>query len=83
MCDPEGTVHYDSIGVIQGMRNLPATFTPGKKLGPGLDETLENLQRICDEQELATPDHRTQGNRGHRLESDSPGCRRKPGTSPV
>ena len=55
VCDPEGTVHYDSIGVIQGMRNLPATFTPGKRLGPGLDETLDNLQRICDEQELARP----------------------------
>lgn len=54
-CDPAGTVHYDSIGVIQGMRKLPATFTPGKKLGPGLDETLDNLQRICDEQELARP----------------------------
>ncbi len=26
----EGTVHYDSIGVIQGgMRHLPASFTPG------------------------------------------------------
>jgi hypothetical protein len=55
VCDSEGTVHYDSIGVIQGMRNLPATFTPGRRLGPGLDETLENLQRICDEQELARP----------------------------
>ena len=55
VCDPEGTVHYDSIGVIQGMRHLPATFTPGKRLGPGLDETLENLQRICIEQELARP----------------------------
>ncbi len=56
VCDPEGTVHYDSIGVIQGMRNLPATFTPSKPLGgPGLDETLEKLQRICDEQELARP----------------------------
>ena len=54
-CDPEGTVHYDSIGVIQGMRNLPATFTPGKPLGPGLDATLDKLQRICDEQELARP----------------------------
>ncbi|WP_131812547.1 cytochrome P450, partial [Mycolicibacterium fortuitum] len=54
-CDPEGTVHYDTIGVIQGMRNLPARFTPGKKLGPGLDETLEKLQRICNEQELARP----------------------------
>jgi hypothetical protein len=37
------------------MRNLPARFTPGKKLGPGLDETLEKLQRICNEQELARP----------------------------
>jgi len=54
-CDPEGTVHYDTIGVIQGMRHLPATFTPGPRLGPGLDETLEKLQKICDEQELARP----------------------------
>ncbi|MGB8502035.1 cytochrome P450 [Mycobacterium sp.] len=54
-CDPEGTVHYDTIGVIQGMRHLPATFTPGPRLGPGLDETLDKLQRICDEQELARP----------------------------
>ena len=54
-CDPEGTVHYDTIGVIQGMRHLPATFTPGPRLGVGLDETLDKLQRICDEQELARP----------------------------
>jgi len=55
VCDPEGTVHYETIGVIQGMQHLPATFTPGPRLGPGLDETLERLQRICDEQELARP----------------------------
>ncbi|MBO0852910.1 MAG: cytochrome P450 [Nocardia sp.] len=54
-CDPAGRVHYESIGVIQGMRHLPATFTPGPRLGPGLDETLDTLQRICDEQELARP----------------------------
>ncbi|MBA4863518.1 cytochrome P450 [Streptomyces sp. PSKA54] len=54
-CDPEGTVHYETIGVIQGMRQLPATFTPGKRLGPGLDETLETLQKVCDEQRLAEP----------------------------
>jgi cytochrome P450 len=54
-CDPEGTVHYETIGVIQGMRKLPATFTPGRRLGAGLDETLYKLQRICDEQELARP----------------------------
>ncbi len=54
-CDPDGTVHYECIGTIQGMRYLPATFTPGRKVGAGLEETLENLQRICDEQELARP----------------------------
>ncbi|MFF2846345.1 cytochrome P450 [Streptomyces sp. NPDC058001] len=54
-CDPEGTVHYETIGVIQGMRHLPATFTPGKRLGPGFGETLDMLQRICDDQRLAEP----------------------------
>ncbi|MBM7460694.1 cytochrome P450 [Rhodococcus coprophilus] len=54
-CDPEGTVHYDTIGVIQGMRHLPASFTPGPRKGPGLSATLEKLQRICDEQQLAAP----------------------------
>ena len=54
-CDPVGTVHYESIGVIQGMRQLPASFTPGRPLGAGLDETLDKLQRICDEQKLARP----------------------------
>ena len=54
-CMADGTVHYDSIGVIQGMRHLPARFTPGPRLGPGVDETLTKLQRICDEQGLARP----------------------------
>jgi cytochrome P450 len=55
VCDPAHTVHYQTIGVIQGMRNLPATFTPGRRIGPGLDETLEKLQQVCDEQRLAEP----------------------------
>ena len=54
-CEPSGTVHYETIGVIQGMQHLPATFTPGPKLGPGLEATLARLQRICDEQQLAAP----------------------------
>jgi hypothetical protein len=37
------------------MQHLPATFTPGPRLGRGLDETLEVLQRACDEQRLAEP----------------------------
>jgi cytochrome P450 len=55
VCDAETAVHYPTIGVIQGMQHLKATFTPGKRLGPGLDETLEKLQRACDEQRLAEP----------------------------
>nr|WP_179475774.1 cytochrome P450 [Mycolicibacterium vinylchloridicum] len=54
-CVPEGTVHYDSIGVIQGMRHLPATFTPGERQGPGVVETVKKLQVICQEQGLARP----------------------------
>jgi hypothetical protein len=54
-CDPDGTVHYETIGVIQGMQHLPATFTPGPRLGPGLDETIDAIQKICDDQRLAEP----------------------------
>jgi hypothetical protein len=54
-CDPEGAEHYETIGVIQGMRHLPATFTPGPRIGAGLDETLESLQRVVDEQRVAEP----------------------------
>ncbi|PQP39540.1 cytochrome P450 [Mycolicibacterium austroafricanum] len=54
-CDAAGAVHYETIGVIQGMQHLPAAFTPGPRLGPGLEATLEKLQRVCDEQQLAAP----------------------------
>lgn len=54
-CDPEGAEHYDTIGVINGMKHLPATFTPGPRVGAGLDETIEVLQQACDEQRLAEP----------------------------
>ncbi len=54
-CDPAGAVHYETIGTINGMQHLPATFTPGPRLGPGLDETIDTLQRLCDEQRLAEP----------------------------
>jgi hypothetical protein len=48
-------VHYDTIGVIQGMRHLPATFTPGQRRGPGVAETVRRLQILCEEQGLARP----------------------------
>ena len=54
-CDPEGAVHYDTTGVINGMKQLPATFTAGRRIGAGLDETIERMQRIVDEQRLAEP----------------------------
>ena len=54
-CDPAGTVHYETIGVIQGMRHLPAAFTPGRRTGDGLADTIARMQLICDEQRLADP----------------------------
>jgi cytochrome P450 len=54
-CDPSGTVHYDTIGVINGIKNLPATFTPGTRVGPGLAQTIEKMQALSDEQRLAAP----------------------------
>ncbi len=55
VCDPAGAVHYDTVGVINGMKHLPATFTPGQRLGPGLTETIARLQQVVDEQRLAEP----------------------------
>ena len=55
VCDPAGAVHYETIGAIQGMQHLPATFTPGPRLGTNLDQTLEMLQKACDVQRLAEP----------------------------
>ena len=55
VCDPAGAVHYETIGVIQGMQHLPATFTPGPRIGDGLAETVARMQVLCDEQRLAEP----------------------------
>ena len=53
--DPGGTVHYDTIGVINGIKKLPATFTPGPRRGDGLEQTIEAMQRVIDEQGIAAP----------------------------
>jgi cytochrome P450 len=55
VCSPGGAVHYDTTGVINGMKNLPATFTPGRRLGAGLADTIERMQRVVDEQRIAEP----------------------------
>jgi cytochrome P450 len=54
-CDAAGAVHYDTVGVINGMKNLPATFTPGTRIGAGLEGTIAKLQKVVDEQRLAEP----------------------------
>jgi cytochrome P450 len=54
-CDPAGAEHYETIGIIQGMKHLPATFTPGPRIGDGLDETIDRMQAVVDEQRLAEP----------------------------
>jgi cytochrome P450 len=55
VCDPAGAEHYQTIGIIQGMKHLPATFTPGPRIGDGLDETIARMQVVVDEQRLAEP----------------------------
>ncbi|HXA59116.1 MAG TPA: hypothetical protein VNW94_08150, partial [Streptosporangiaceae bacterium] len=55
VCDPAGAEHYQTIGIIQGMKHLPATFTPGPRIGDGLDETIARMQAVVDEQRLAEP----------------------------
>ena len=54
-CDPAGAVHYDTIGVIQGMKNLPATFTPGTRQGKGLEETIAFWEAKIAREGLAEP----------------------------
>ena len=49
-CEPAGLVPYETVGVINGMKHLPATFTPGARLGPSLDETIVYWQNVVDEQ---------------------------------
>ena len=54
-CDPAGAVHYDTVGVINGMKHLPATFTPGRRVGAGLEDTIAHWQKVVDDQRLAEP----------------------------
>jgi len=46
--DQAGKERYESIGVINGFKHLPATFTPGPREGPPLAEVLETWQAELD-----------------------------------
>jgi cytochrome P450 len=54
-CEPAGAVYYDTVGVINGTKHLPATFTPGARIGPTLDDTIGHWQNVVVEQRMAEP----------------------------
>jgi len=49
---PEGVVRYENIGVINGYQHVPATFTPGRRLGPPLTEVVQAWQARIDSGEV-------------------------------
>jgi cytochrome P450 len=53
--DPDRVVHYATVGQINGLVNMPGTFTPGERRGPGLEATIERVQQIVVENRLAEP----------------------------
>lgn len=53
--DRSQSVYYDTTGVINGMKNLKATFTPGERRGPNLADTMAAMQKVIDEQRIAEP----------------------------
>ena len=52
-CVQEGADRYETTGVINGWNHLPAVFTSGEPLGPGLEETISTWQDRCDQDGLA------------------------------
>jgi cytochrome P450 len=49
VCDFDRAVHYETIGIINGMQHLPATFPPGHRLGAGVAEAVAGWQQHCDD----------------------------------
>ena len=49
----DGIERYESIGVINGYKHLPATFTPGQRDGDGLAATLGRWQAVLDAEALS------------------------------
>lgn len=48
----DGVVQYENIGVINGYQHLPASFTAGARIGPGLADTLPIWQERLDSGEV-------------------------------
>lgn len=51
--DYDGLERYETIGTINGNKNMPMTFTPGTRQGPGLQATLEKWQAKLDAEAAA------------------------------
>jgi cytochrome P450 len=51
--DASGVEQYESIGIINGYKHLPATFTPGRRLGSSLAETMVSWQERLDAEAAA------------------------------
>ncbi|MDE3205051.1 MAG: cytochrome P450 [Acidobacteriota bacterium] len=51
--DYDGTERYETIGIINGYRSMPFTFTPGNRRGPGLQATIEAWQQRLDDEAAA------------------------------
>jgi cytochrome P450 len=52
--DYDGMVRYETIGVINGNKYMPFTFTPGVPMGPGLQATMEKWQAKLNEDATAS-----------------------------
>ncbi|MFM2073033.1 MAG: hypothetical protein RLZZ623_3297 [Actinomycetota bacterium] len=51
--EPDGTVRYGTIGVINGYQHMPTTFASGQRQGPGLAETMAIWQARLDDEAAA------------------------------
>ena len=54
--DLDGLERYETIGTINGNKNMPMTFPPGTRRGPGLEATVEEWQARLDAEAAAPVD---------------------------
>jgi cytochrome P450 len=52
--DYDGLQRYETIGTINGNKNMPMTFPPGARQGPGLEATVEGWQAKLDAETTAS-----------------------------